>query len=128
MRFGAAFWIQRTGWPDLRDACLAVEDAGWDSLWLDDHLLSDEAIHDIYEARQIVEVGAARLAATRARPEDLDALDRIIGSMERALPQDEKFWPLTVGGKGRPARLGRSRAFWLPSRPSRIVAPVHARG
>ena len=47
------------------------------------HLLSDEAIHDIYEARQIVEVGAVRLAATRARPEDLDAFDRIIGSMER---------------------------------------------
>jgi F420-dependent oxidoreductase-like protein len=43
MRFGAAFWIQRTGWPDLRDACLAVERDGWDSLWLDDHLLSDEA-------------------------------------------------------------------------------------
>jgi F420-dependent oxidoreductase-like protein len=42
LRFGAAFWIQRTGWPDLRDACLAVEGAGWDSLWLDDHLLSDE--------------------------------------------------------------------------------------
>lgn len=43
MRFGAALWIQRTGWPDLRDACRAVERAGWDSLWLDDHLLSDEA-------------------------------------------------------------------------------------
>jgi F420-dependent oxidoreductase-like protein len=43
LRVGAAFWIQRTGWPDLRDACLAVEAAGWDSLWLDDHLLSDEA-------------------------------------------------------------------------------------
>jgi alkanesulfonate monooxygenase SsuD/methylene tetrahydromethanopterin reductase-like flavin-dependent oxidoreductase (luciferase family) len=42
VRFGAAFWIQRTDWPDLRDACLAVERAGWDSLWLDDHLLSDE--------------------------------------------------------------------------------------
>ncbi|HEY7702650.1 MAG TPA: LLM class flavin-dependent oxidoreductase, partial [Candidatus Limnocylindrales bacterium] len=46
MRFGAAFWIQRTGWPDLRDACLAVERAGWDSLWLDDHLLSDEGAWD----------------------------------------------------------------------------------
>jgi len=43
IRFGAALWIQRTDWPDLRDACLAVERAGWDSLWLDDHLLSDEA-------------------------------------------------------------------------------------
>ena len=46
MRFGAAFWIQRTGWPDLRDACVAVERAGWDSLWLDDHLLSDEGAWD----------------------------------------------------------------------------------
>ena len=42
MRFGAAFWIQRTDWPQLRDACLAAEAAGFDSLWLDDHLLSDE--------------------------------------------------------------------------------------
>jgi alkanesulfonate monooxygenase SsuD/methylene tetrahydromethanopterin reductase-like flavin-dependent oxidoreductase (luciferase family) len=42
MRFGAAFWIQRTDWPSLRDACLAVERAGWDSLFLDDHLLADE--------------------------------------------------------------------------------------
>ena len=42
MRFGAAFWIQRTDWPSLRDACLAAEGAGWDSIWLDDHLLSDE--------------------------------------------------------------------------------------
>jgi F420-dependent oxidoreductase-like protein len=42
MRCGAAFWMQRTDWPSLRDACLAVEHAGWDSLWLDDHLLSDE--------------------------------------------------------------------------------------
>ena len=43
MRFGAAFWIQLTDWPGLRDACFAVERAGWDSIWLDDHLLSDEA-------------------------------------------------------------------------------------
>ena len=42
MRFGAAFWINRTTWPDLRDAGLAVERAGWDSLWVDDHLLADE--------------------------------------------------------------------------------------
>ena len=42
MRFGAAFWINRTNWPDLRDACLAVERAGWDTLWVDDHLLADE--------------------------------------------------------------------------------------
>ena len=42
MRFGSAFWINRCSWPDLRAACLAVEDAGWDSLWIDDHLLADE--------------------------------------------------------------------------------------
>jgi len=42
VRFGAAFWIQRTDWPSLRDAALAAEDAGFDSLWFDDHLLADE--------------------------------------------------------------------------------------
>ena len=42
MRFGAAFWINRTGWVELREACLAAERAGWDSLWIDDHLLADE--------------------------------------------------------------------------------------
>jgi F420-dependent oxidoreductase-like protein len=42
LRFGAAFWINRTSWADLRDACLAAEAAGWDSLWIDDHLLADE--------------------------------------------------------------------------------------
>ena len=42
MRFGAAFWINRTSWPALRDATLAAERAGWDSVWIDDHLLADE--------------------------------------------------------------------------------------
>jgi alkanesulfonate monooxygenase SsuD/methylene tetrahydromethanopterin reductase-like flavin-dependent oxidoreductase (luciferase family) len=42
MRFGAAFWINRTTWPELRDACLAAERGGWDSIWIDDHLLADE--------------------------------------------------------------------------------------
>jgi alkanesulfonate monooxygenase SsuD/methylene tetrahydromethanopterin reductase-like flavin-dependent oxidoreductase (luciferase family) len=46
MRFGAAFWINRTGWPALRDACLAAEGAGWESLWIDDHLLADEGDPD----------------------------------------------------------------------------------
>ena len=41
-RFGAAFWINRTAWPALRDAVLAAESAGWDSIWFDDHLLCDE--------------------------------------------------------------------------------------
>jgi F420-dependent oxidoreductase-like protein len=42
VRFGAAYWIQRTDWPSLRDACLTAERTGFDSLWLDDHLLADE--------------------------------------------------------------------------------------
>jgi F420-dependent oxidoreductase-like protein len=42
MRFGAAFWLERTDWPSLREAVLAAEGAGFDSLWFDDHLLSDE--------------------------------------------------------------------------------------
>ena len=42
MRFGAAVWINRTSWDDLRRAAAAVERAGWDSLWIDDHLLADE--------------------------------------------------------------------------------------
>jgi alkanesulfonate monooxygenase SsuD/methylene tetrahydromethanopterin reductase-like flavin-dependent oxidoreductase (luciferase family) len=42
MRFGAAFWVQGTGWPDLREAILRAEAAGYDDLWIDDHLLSDE--------------------------------------------------------------------------------------
>jgi len=42
VRFGAAFWIQRTDWPSLRDASLAAEAAGFDTIWFDDHLLSDE--------------------------------------------------------------------------------------
>ncbi|HEU0243431.1 MAG TPA: LLM class flavin-dependent oxidoreductase [Candidatus Limnocylindrales bacterium] len=42
MRFGAAYWVQRTGWPDLRRSVLHAEACGFDDLWIDDHLLSDE--------------------------------------------------------------------------------------
>jgi len=43
MRFGAAFWVKRTDWPSLRAAVQRAEAAGFDDLWIDDHLLSDEA-------------------------------------------------------------------------------------
>lgn len=46
MRFGAAFWVNRTGWRELREACLAAEAADWESLWIDDHLLADEGDPD----------------------------------------------------------------------------------
>jgi F420-dependent oxidoreductase-like protein len=42
MRFGAAYWVQRTGWPELRDAVIHAEARGFDTQWVDDHLLSDE--------------------------------------------------------------------------------------
>jgi len=43
MRFGAGFWVQRTGWPELREAVRRADAAGFDDIWIDDHLLSDEA-------------------------------------------------------------------------------------
>jgi F420-dependent oxidoreductase-like protein len=40
MRFGLQLWPQQTTWPECRDAALAAEAAGWDSLWTWDHLLA----------------------------------------------------------------------------------------
>jgi alkanesulfonate monooxygenase SsuD/methylene tetrahydromethanopterin reductase-like flavin-dependent oxidoreductase (luciferase family) len=66
MRFGAAFWIQRTGWPELRDAALAAERSGFDDLWLDDHLLSDEG--DWRDDKLEGWTALAALAALTTRP------------------------------------------------------------
>jgi alkanesulfonate monooxygenase SsuD/methylene tetrahydromethanopterin reductase-like flavin-dependent oxidoreductase (luciferase family) len=40
MKFGAQLWSQQTTWPEWRDAALAAEEAGWDSIWTWDHLLA----------------------------------------------------------------------------------------
>jgi alkanesulfonate monooxygenase SsuD/methylene tetrahydromethanopterin reductase-like flavin-dependent oxidoreductase (luciferase family) len=40
MKFGAQLWSQQTGWPEFRDAALAAEANGWDSVWTWDHLLA----------------------------------------------------------------------------------------
>jgi alkanesulfonate monooxygenase SsuD/methylene tetrahydromethanopterin reductase-like flavin-dependent oxidoreductase (luciferase family) len=40
MRFGCQLWSQRTDWAGFRDAALAAESAGWDSIWTWDHLLA----------------------------------------------------------------------------------------
>jgi alkanesulfonate monooxygenase SsuD/methylene tetrahydromethanopterin reductase-like flavin-dependent oxidoreductase (luciferase family) len=40
MRFGAQLWSQQTDWPEFRDAALAAEANGWDSVWTWDHLLA----------------------------------------------------------------------------------------
>ncbi|HEY6570388.1 MAG TPA: TIGR03560 family F420-dependent LLM class oxidoreductase [Candidatus Limnocylindrales bacterium] len=67
MRFGAAFWIQRTGWPDLRDAVRHAEDAGFDDVWLDDHLLSDEGDWRDPKLEGWTSLAAAAQVTTRAR-------------------------------------------------------------
>ena len=38
--FGLQLWPQRTTWPEYRDAAIAAEAAGWDSIWTWDHLLA----------------------------------------------------------------------------------------
>jgi alkanesulfonate monooxygenase SsuD/methylene tetrahydromethanopterin reductase-like flavin-dependent oxidoreductase (luciferase family) len=40
IRFGAQLWSQQTDWPAFRDAALAADEAGWDSIWTWDHLLA----------------------------------------------------------------------------------------
>ena len=40
VRFGAQLWSQATDWPAFRDAALAAEIAGWDSVWTWDHVLA----------------------------------------------------------------------------------------
>jgi F420-dependent oxidoreductase-like protein len=40
MRLGLQLWSQQTSWPAFRDAALAAESAGWDSVWTWDHLLA----------------------------------------------------------------------------------------
>jgi alkanesulfonate monooxygenase SsuD/methylene tetrahydromethanopterin reductase-like flavin-dependent oxidoreductase (luciferase family) len=39
-RFGLQLWPQQTTWPEYREAVLAAEAAGWDSIWAWDHLLA----------------------------------------------------------------------------------------
>jgi F420-dependent oxidoreductase-like protein len=40
MKFGAQLWPSATSWAGFRDAAIAAEDAGWDSVWTWDHLLA----------------------------------------------------------------------------------------
>lgn len=67
IRIGAAFWIQRTDWPSLRDAVVAAERSGADSLWVDDHLLSDEGDPDDAKLEGWTTLAALAAATTRAR-------------------------------------------------------------
>lgn len=40
VKFGLQLWSQQTDWPSFRDAALAAEANGWDSVWTWDHLLA----------------------------------------------------------------------------------------
>jgi alkanesulfonate monooxygenase SsuD/methylene tetrahydromethanopterin reductase-like flavin-dependent oxidoreductase (luciferase family) len=40
LKLGLQLWPQRTTWPEFRDAAVAAEARGWDSIWTWDHLLA----------------------------------------------------------------------------------------
>ena len=67
MRFGAAFWVQHTGWPELRDGVLRAEAAGFDDLWIDDHLLCDEGDWPDPKLEGWTALAAVAAVTTRAR-------------------------------------------------------------
>jgi F420-dependent oxidoreductase-like protein len=67
LRVGAAFWIQRTDWPSLREAVVAAETAGADDLWIDDHLLSDEGDEIDAKLEGWTTLAAVAASTTRAR-------------------------------------------------------------
>jgi F420-dependent oxidoreductase-like protein len=67
VRIGAAFWVQRTDWPSLRDAAQAAEAAGADDLWIDDHLLNDEGDRDAAKLEGWSTLAAAAAVTHRAR-------------------------------------------------------------
>ena len=67
VRIGAAFWVQRTDWPSLREAVVAAEAAGADDLWIDDHLLSDEGERTTPKLEGWSTLAAVAAVTTRAR-------------------------------------------------------------
>jgi F420-dependent oxidoreductase-like protein len=66
-RVGAAFWVQRTDWPSLREAVEAAEAGGADDLWIDDHLLSDEGDPDDPKFEAWSTIAAVAAVTRRAR-------------------------------------------------------------
>ena len=67
VRIGAAYWVQRTDWPSLREAILAAEAGGADDLWIDDHLLSDEGDADDPKLEGWTTLAAVAAVTSRAR-------------------------------------------------------------
>src|SRR5436190_8977151 len=67
IRIGAAFWVQRTDWPSLREAVVAAEAASADDLWSDDHLISDEGQRSDAKLEAWTTLAAVAAVTTRAR-------------------------------------------------------------
>jgi alkanesulfonate monooxygenase SsuD/methylene tetrahydromethanopterin reductase-like flavin-dependent oxidoreductase (luciferase family) len=67
VRIGAAFWVQRTDWPSLREALETADAAGADDLWIDDHLLADEGDPETAKLEGWTTLAAAAAVTTRAR-------------------------------------------------------------
>ena len=66
MKLGAAFWLNDTDWPSLREAISAADAAGFDSLWFDDHLLCDEGAPTDPKLEGWTVAAAAAAITTRA--------------------------------------------------------------
>ena len=64
---GAAFWVQDARWPALRDAVRTAEDAGFDSVWVDDHLLNDEGDPETPKLEGWTTLAALAAVTSRAR-------------------------------------------------------------
>ena len=67
IKIGALLWAQQTDWPALRDAAIAADRAGFDSLWISDHLLCPIGSwrNPVYEAwATIAALGALTERAT----------------------------------------------------------------
>src|SRR6476646_285741 len=67
IRFGAHFWPQSATWSALRDAALAAEAAGWDSLWTWDHLLAIRGSDDQPLFEGWLTLGACAALTSRAQ-------------------------------------------------------------
>jgi alkanesulfonate monooxygenase SsuD/methylene tetrahydromethanopterin reductase-like flavin-dependent oxidoreductase (luciferase family) len=67
IRIGAAYWVQRTDWPSLRDAVVAAEAGGADDLWIDDHLLADEGDERDAKFEGWTTLAAVAAVTTRSR-------------------------------------------------------------
>lgn len=77
-----------------------------------DVLLSDQAIWDLHEAREIVEVGSIRLVVERATEEDRADLVALLDEMEVALRDDGRFWELSIEFHRRLALASHNRALF----------------